>query len=158
MSFPTKEQIEEYIESIEEYVSTSFTTVAPDISAITETINRLWADVSRFGHPELPPLPTLQDIPVLGNFEIPPPRPLPPPPPELAWTEEIQEWMSRHRVATAAICVGLGLAVAYGAATVHNRSRAQIAGKRLRGEGAARRKVVGTFQFYVFNNIWSDQK
>ena len=140
MSVPTRDQIEDYIESIEEYVSTSFTTVAPDIQAITDAINRLWFDITRFGPPELP---SLQDIPGLGNFEIPPPRPLPPPP-ELTWMEEVQEWTGRHRLTTAAVCVGLGLAVAYGAVTLHSRSRVQVAGRRVRGEGAARRKVVGT--------------
>jgi hypothetical protein len=140
-NLPTRDQIEDYVESIEEYIATSFTTVAPDISGLTDAINRLWFEVTRYGPPELP---TLQDIPGLGNFEIPPPRPLPPPP-ELTWLEKAQEWMSKHRVTTLVVSVGLGFAVAYGAVSLHSRLHARAGGKRVRGEGLPRRKVVGMY-------------
>ncbi|TDL25016.1 hypothetical protein BD410DRAFT_766704 [Rickenella mellea] len=123
MSLPTKEQIEDYISSAEEFLSSSLSSVTPDLPGISDAIHRLWLDVSRFGPPELPSLPDIH-IPGLGRYEVPLPPPPPPPPVPKTWYEDAADWASNNKPLVGGICVGtvgLGLLLGYGVSSFSGR-------------------------------------
>lgn len=93
----TIEQIESYFVSVEEFLSSSLTSVAPDLPHLREVAYRVWNDITRFGPPSLPRIPSL------GSFEIPPPPPPPvPTPPPSLW-----EWLSDHKWIVVGASAGL---------------------------------------------------
>ena len=133
----TVEQIESYFISVEEFLSSSLTSVAPDLPHLHEIANRIWADITRFGPPSLPQLPGL------GSFEVPPSPPLPPPTPP-TWSESLGDWASEHKLAIAGASVGLvGAGILAGYSTVRYRRNAAIKAKR-KDTSKDRREVVGT--------------
>ncbi|KAF8512265.1 hypothetical protein JB92DRAFT_2929424 [Gautieria morchelliformis] len=131
----TVEQIESYFFSVEEFLSSSLTSVAPDLPHLHEIANRIWADITRFGPPSLPQLPGL------GSFEVPPSPPLPPPPPP-TWSESLGDWAGEHKgtiVGASVGLVGFGLLAGYG--VLKYRRDAAIQAKR-KDMSKERREVV----------------
>jgi hypothetical protein len=137
------EQIESYFFSVEEFLSSSLTSVAPDLPHLHEIANRIWADITRFGPPSLPQLPGL------GSFEVPPSPPLPPPPPP-TWSESLGDWADEHKgtmVGASVGLVGFGLLAGYG--VLKYRRNAAIQAKR-KDTSKERREVVGApFALYL---------
>ncbi|KAI9446261.1 hypothetical protein H4582DRAFT_1805041 [Lactarius indigo] len=110
------ESIQERLESAEDYIYVSFSSVKAEMPNVQEALNRLWADVSRFG----PTIPEIR-LPVLGDFEIPPPPPPPPPP-----TSNIPCWISENPWKASGLgvgAVGIGLLVGYHAYQARTQSR-----------------------------------
>ncbi|PCH37748.1 hypothetical protein WOLCODRAFT_87586 [Wolfiporia cocos MD-104 SS10] len=134
---PTVEQIEDYLESLEELLLSSLQAATPDLPRVSETVQRLWEDVSRFGPQSLPPLPNVR-IPGLGAFEVPPPPP--PPPPSIPSSYFPVGWVNEHpwtSLGISATVVGAGLLAGYGFR--HNHARTA----RVRtSTGSDRRQVV----------------
>lgn len=131
----TVEQVESYFISVEEFLSSSLTSVAPDLPHLHEIANRIWADITRFGPPSLPQLPGL------GSFEV-PPSPPPPPPTPPTWSEGLGEWASEHKLAIAggSVVVGAGLVAGYGVLK-YKRDVAMHAKRK--DASKERREVVG---------------
>lgn len=131
------EQIEAYISSLEEFLSSSLTSVAPDLPHLNEIAHRIWADITRFGPPSLPQLPGL------GSFEVPPSAPLPPPPPPPTWAESLSWWAADHKWTAAGAgigVVGASLLAGYGVVRYKRNSAANAKREKL---GKERREVVG---------------
>ncbi|KAF8511118.1 hypothetical protein BU17DRAFT_97463 [Hysterangium stoloniferum] len=131
--YATFEQIESYFASLEVYLSSSFAGVAPDLPHVREIVNRIWADITRFGPPSIPQLPGL------GTFEIPPPPPPPTPVPP-PWSDSLMDWMGKHKliaVSAGVGVVGAGLLTGYSVA----RYRRYCA-RAKRKETKDRREVV----------------
>ncbi|KAF8590061.1 hypothetical protein K439DRAFT_1628271 [Ramaria rubella] len=132
----TVEQIESYFISVEEFLSSSLTSVAPDMPHLHEIANRIWADITRFGPPSFPKLPGL------GSFEIPPSPPLPPPPPPPTWTDGLADWANEHKWAAAGAGVGvLGVGLLAGYGVIKYRGYAAVNAKR-KDASKERREVV----------------
>ncbi|KAL0573406.1 hypothetical protein V5O48_008554 [Marasmius crinis-equi] len=128
------DKIEEYLESLEELIYSSLDAASP--GAIRETINQLWADISRYG-PSLPNIPEVR-LPGLGDFEVPPP---PPPPPPSSWYERSLDWAEKHPWTTRGIVAGVvggGLLAGYGGVYM----RAVRARKALRTSTSSERRQV----------------
>lgn len=103
---------------------------------IQEALNRLWADVSRFG----PTIPEIR-LPVLGDFEIPPPPP-PPPPPPTSLIDTATDWAAENpwkASGVGASVVGIGLLVGYSAYRERSQSRFH---RRYHAANHERRQVV----------------
>ncbi|KAK7034022.1 hypothetical protein VNI00_012453 [Paramarasmius palmivorus] len=98
------DKLESYLESLEELLSTSLEVPG----SIRESVHQLWIDITRYGPPQLPQLP------VLGDFEVPPPPP-PPPPPSSSLNFNLN-W----KVGAGVVGVGAGLLVGY---TLYTRPR-----------------------------------
>ena len=142
MAIPSRDQIDEYIATVEEYVQSSFTSVVPDIPAISEHIHNLWYEITRFGPPELPDIP----FPSLGTYELPPPPPPPPPPPvPTAWYEDLADWATQNRRLVGAACVvavGAGLLAGYSSSKYLRSHVKAKAAKRTVGSGTSQRTLV----------------
>lgn len=140
---PSRDQIDEYIASIETYIATSFASVAPDIQGINDSINQLWRDVTRFGHPEMPDLHLPR---ALGMFDVPAPPPPPPPPaPPAGLCASTLAFVSRNRKMAGVVCVGAigaGLLVGY-SASAFIQARARRARGAVGTSSATRRLIVG---------------
>lgn len=129
----TLEQIESYFSSLEEFLSSSLTSVAPDMPHLREIAQRIWDDLTRFGPPALPGL---------GSFEIPASPPPPPPPPPSIWSDAVAHWMKGNKVWAAGVgaaALGAGLLVGYGVVTY----RRYLVLARKREAIKDRREVVG---------------
>ncbi|KAI0028510.1 hypothetical protein K488DRAFT_80634 [Vararia minispora EC-137] len=111
---PSTDDFYRVVEQVENYVSISVSAAADEIPHIGEHIQRLWADVTRYG-PKIPDI----HLPSLGDFEVPPPPP-PPPPPRTVW-EKSADWVEEHPWTAAGlgagIVVGATLLVGYGGHT-----------------------------------------
>src|ERR1700761_1121154 len=129
---PTKEEIEEYLNSLDEWVSNSLHAATSDIPSLNSIANRIWVDLGRFGAPSL-------QVPGLGIFDVPPP---PPPVQELSWLERTGAWVSTNRWKTLCFVLGSGLLVGY-ASTKIRRSRVRIK-KRNTSRALQRKDVAGT--------------
>lgn len=134
---PVLESIQERIESAEDYVYVSLSSVKEGMPNIQEALNRLWADVSRFG----PTIPEIR-IPVLGDFEIPPPPP-PPPPLPTSLIDTAADWVAENPWKASGVGVGV---VGIGVLAGYNVYRARTQSRFHRRHHAAnheRRQVVG---------------
>ena len=135
---PILESIQERLESAEDYVYVSWTSVRAGMPNIQEALDRLWADVSRFG----PTIPEIR-LPVLGDFEIPPPPPPPPPPPRNFLIDTATDWAVENPWKASGLgvgVVGIGLLVGYNAYQARIRSRYH---RRYHAASHERRQVVG---------------
>ncbi|KAI0306402.1 hypothetical protein B0F90DRAFT_1863780 [Multifurca ochricompacta] len=104
---------------------------------IQEALNRLWADVSRFG----PPIPEIR-LPMLGDFEVPPPPPPPPPPLPRSLLDDVTDWAAENPWKATGLGVsvaGVGLLVGYNAYLARTQFRLH---KRYHTAGHERRQVV----------------
>jgi hypothetical protein len=139
---PLSEGVQEYLESIEDYVYVSFSSARAEMPNIQEALNRLWADVSRFG----PAIPDIR-LPVL--MEVPPPPPPPPPPPSSSIFDNVTDWAAENPWKASSLgvgVVGIGLLVGYNA----YRARAQaMLHKRHHTTTHERRQVVGMVFVFV---------
>ncbi|KAH9005339.1 hypothetical protein EDB86DRAFT_3190408 [Lactarius hatsudake] len=118
---PILENIQERLESAEDYIYVSFSSVKAEMPNIQEALNRLWADVSRFG----PTIPEIR-LPVLGDFEIPPPLLPPPPPPPTSLIDTATDWATENPWKASGLgvgVVGIGLLVGYNAYRARTQSR-----------------------------------
>ena len=132
---PILESIQERLESAEDYIYVSLTSVKAEMPNIQEALNRLWADVSRFG----PTIPEIR-LPVLGDFEIPPPPP-PPPPPPTSLIDTATDWVAENPWKASGVgagVVGIGLLVGYNAYRTQSRFH-----RRHHAANHERRQVVG---------------
>jgi hypothetical protein len=128
---PTIEQVEEYLEHIEDLLFSSLNAAATELPNISEAINRLWVDISRYG-PEIPSFPEVR-LPV-GDYRLPPPPPPPSPP------KSVIERIAAHK-STIAATLGVGiLAASCGALYIKSQSRSRVHARKT----SERRKVVGT--------------
>ena len=130
------EGIQEYLESIEDSIYNSFSSATAEMPNIHEALNRLWADVSRFG----PAMPEIR-LPVL--IEVPPPPPPPPPPPSNSIFDNVMDWAAENPWKVTSV-VGVGLLVGYNAYRARTQARLL---KRLHTMNGERRQVVGTVVF-----------
>jgi hypothetical protein len=130
------EDIQEYLESIEDSIYVSFSSARAEMPNIHEALNRLWADVSRFG----PAIPEIR-LPVL--IEVPPPPPPPPPPPSSSIFDNVTDWAAANPWKASSV-VGVGLLVGYNAYRARTQARLQ---KRAPTTNHERRQVVGTTGF-----------
>jgi hypothetical protein len=137
MPLPLSEDIQEYLDSIEDYIYVSFSSARAEMPNIQEALNRLWADVARFG----PAIPDIR-LPVL--IEVPPPPPPPPsPPPSSSILENVTGWAAENPWKASSV-VGIGLLVGYNA--YHARAQAKLH-KRPHTTNHERRQVVGMVGF-----------
>ncbi len=137
MPLPLSEDIQEYLESIEDYVYVSFSSARAEMPNIQEALNRLWADVSRFG----PAIPEIR-LPVL--IEVPPPPPPPPsPPPSSSILDHVTDWAAENPWKASSV-VGIGLLVGYNAYRARAQARLH---KRPHTTNHERRQVVGMVGF-----------
>ena len=135
---PLPEGVQEYLESVEDYIYVSFTSVKAEMPNIQEALNRLWADVSRFG----PSIPEIR-LPVI--IEVPPPPPPPPPPPTNSLLDNLTDWATENPWKASSLGVGVagfGLLVGYNAYRVRTQSRLH---KRHHTTTHERRQVVGVY-------------
>jgi hypothetical protein len=135
---PILESIQERLESAEDYIYVSLTTVKDEMPNIQEALNRLWADVSRFG----PNIPEIR-LPVLGAFEIPPPPPPPPPSLPTSLIDTATDWAAENPWKASGLSVGvvgIGLLVGYNAYRASSQSRFH---RRYHAASHERRQVVG---------------
>ncbi len=135
---PFLESIQERIESAEDYVYVSLSSVKAEMPNIQEALNRLWADVSRFG----PAIPEIR-LPVLGDFEIPPPPPPPPSPPLTSLIDTVSDWAAENPWKASGVgvgVVGIGLLVGYNAYQARTQSRLH---RRYHATSHERRQVIG---------------
>ena len=143
---PLSEGIQDYLESVENYIYVSVSSAKAEMPNIQEAVNRLWADVSRFG----PAMPEIR-LPVV--VEVPPPPPPPPPPPASSLLDNMADWTTDHpwKASTLGVgVVGLGLLVGYHVHRARAQSRLQ---KRNHTTTHERRQVVGTCwpKFYAIH-------
>lgn len=134
---PILESIQERLESAEDYIYVSVSSVKAEMPNIQEALNRLWADVSRFG----PTIPEIR-LPVLGDFEIPPPPP-PPPPTPTSLIDTATDWAAENPWKATGLgvgVVGIGLLVGYNAYQARSQSRFH---RRHHAASHERRQVVG---------------
>jgi hypothetical protein len=132
---PLSEGVQEYIESIEDYIYVSFSSARAEMPNIQEALNRLWADVSRFG----PALPDIR-LPVL--IEVPPPPPPPPPSPPSSILDNVTDWAGENPWKASSLgvgVVGMGILVGYNAYRVRTQARLH---KRPHTANHERRQVV----------------
>jgi hypothetical protein len=129
--------IQDYLESIEDYVYVSFSSARAEMPNIHEALNRLWADVSRFG----PAIPEIR-LPVL--IEVPPPPPPPPPPPSSSIFDNVMDWAAENPWKATSV-VGVGLLVGYNA--YRARTQASLLHRRPHTTNHERRQVVGMVGF-----------
>jgi len=137
LAMPLSEGIQDYIESVEDYVYVSYTSAMAEMPNIHEALNRLWADVSRFG----PAIPEIR-LPVLVEVPSPPPPPPPPPPPGSLFNN-VTDWVTENPWKASGIgvgVVGVGLLVGYNAYWARTQSRLH---KRHHAATHERRQVVG---------------
>jgi hypothetical protein len=138
MSLP--DGIQEHIESIEDYIYVSYSSAMAQMPNIQEALNRLWADVARFG----PAIPEIH-LPVL--IEVPPPPP-PPPPPPVPPLENVMDWAFDNPWKASSLgvgVVGMGLLVGYSAYRAKSQSRSH---RRYHAASHERRQVVGTHRLW----------
>ncbi len=139
---PLSEGIQEYVESIEDYAYVSFSSARAEMPNIHEALNRLWADVSRFG----PAIPDIR-LPVL--IEVPPPPPPPPPTPSSSILDNVTDWAAKNPWKASSLgvgVVGLGLLVGYNAHRARTQARLH---KRPRTTTHERRHVVGMARLLI---------
>jgi hypothetical protein len=130
---PLSDDIQEHLESIEDYIHVSFSSARAEMPNVQEALNRLWADVSRFG----PAIPEIR-LPVL--IEVPPPPPPPPPPlPKSSILDNVTDWAAENPWKASSV-VGMGLLVGYNAYRARTHARLQ---KRPHTTNHERRQVVG---------------
>jgi hypothetical protein len=133
MPIPLSEGIQDYLESIEDYIYVSFSSATAEMPNIHEALNRLWADVSRFG----PAIPDIR-LPVL--IEVPPPPPPPPLPPlSRSIFDNVTDWAAENPWKASGV-VGVGLLVGYNAYRARTQARLH---KRPYTTNHERRQVVG---------------
>lgn len=155
MSFPSRSQLDEYVASVEAYISATIQSAQPDMHGLSNALNDLWGALSRFGPPEMPPLPS---IPGLGTFEVPSPPPPPPPPPRFLCDDSWIAWAKKNRYVVGAgvfiATAGLGYSLGFGASAVAHRRRAlkrrsgvSAAGKTVGSDANVRRFVVGEYRY-----------
>lgn len=133
MPLPLSEGIQEYLESIEDYIYVSYSSATAEMPNIHEALNRLWADVSRFG----PAIPEIR-LPVL--IEVPPPPPPPPlPPPSSSIFDNVTDWAAENPWKASSV-VGMGLLVGYNVYRARSQARLH---KRPYTTNLERRQVVG---------------
>ncbi|TFL05768.1 hypothetical protein BDV98DRAFT_601096 [Pterulicium gracile] len=135
---PTVEEIEGYLASVEELVQSSLAAATTDLPSLTDAVNRLWADIARYG-PNIAALPEVK-FPRLGDFEV----PLPPShhAAPKSWSDKSMDWISSHRGVVTGIAlgtVGVGLYAGYTMKINFNSRRAPIL---LTRNSTQRRKVV----------------
>ena len=112
---------------------------------IQEALNRLWADVSRFG----PSIPEIR-LPVI--IEVPPPPPPPPPPPTNSLLDSLTDWATENPWKASSLGVGVagfGLLVGYNAYRARTQSRLH---KRHHTTTHERRQVVGVYLLVIMRN------
>ena len=129
---PILESIQERLESAEDYIYVSVSSVKAEMPNIQEALNRLWADVSRFG----PTIPEIR-LPVLGDFEI------PPPPTPTSLIDTATDWAAENPWKATGLgvgVVGIGLLVGYNAYQARSQSRFH---RRHHAASHERRQVVG---------------
>ncbi|KAH9848886.1 hypothetical protein C2E23DRAFT_841974 [Lenzites betulinus] len=137
LALPTIDQIEDYLQQVEDVVRSSLSSASPDLSRVSEAVNRLWQDVLRHSPQVMPPLKGL------GAFEVPPPPP-PPPPPRSFW-EHTADWVADHPWQTAGLGVGIigtTLLVGYASPHIRRHARARRAKKHVTATSGERRQVV----------------
>lgn len=140
------EKIEEYLESLEEYFFSSLSAATTDLPNMHEAVNRLWADISRYG----PGMPSLPEMHLPGYFQVPPPPPPPPPPMPLSWLDRSTNWTKRHPWTMSGIALGVvGASLLVGYRNVNNRKRSHY---KIKAQSNERRQVVGGFQLYC---LWA---
>ena len=135
---PLSEGIQDYLESIENYIYVSVSSAKVEMPNIQEAVNRLWADVSRFG-------PAMPEIRLPVAVEVPPSPPPPPPPPPGSLLDDMADWTTDNpwKASTLSVgVVGLGLLVGYHVYRTRAQSRLQ---KRNHTATHERRQVVGTY-------------
>jgi hypothetical protein len=133
---PLSEGIQDYLESIEDYVYVSFSSARAEMPNVQEALNKLWADVSRFG----PAIPDIR-LPVL--IEVPPPPPPPPPSPPSPILDNVTDWAAENPWKASSLgvgVVGMGLLVGYNAYRARIQARLH---KRHHTAAHERRQVVG---------------
>jgi hypothetical protein len=96
---PSRERVEEYLNELDEWAWRKLQSATADVPSLNAITNRIWADISRFGTPQ---------IPGLGVFDIPPK--LPPPPPDPGLIERTGDWIVSHKLKA----LGLGICFAIG--------------------------------------------
>jgi hypothetical protein len=136
MPLPLAEGVQDYLESIEDYIHVSFSSARAEMPNIQEALNRLWADVSRFG----PAMPEIR-LPVL--IEVPPPPPPPPPPSSSSIFDNVTDWAAENPWKASSV-VGMGLLVGYNAYRARAQARLH---KRSHTTNHERRQVVGMVGF-----------
>jgi hypothetical protein len=131
---PSREQIEEYLNELDEWAWRTLQSAAADIPNLHTVANRIWADLGRFGPPQIP-------IPGLGVFDIPPPSP----PPELTVWEKTGNWIVGHRWKAFGIglCVVLGSGLLAGYANSRWRARRVRSKTKTSGKKKERKEVAG---------------
>ena len=140
MSLP--EGVQEYLESIEDYIYISFSSARSEMPNIQEALNRLWADVSRFG----PSIPEIR-LPVI--VEVPPPPAPPPPPPPGSLFDDVIDWAAENPWKASSLgvgVVGLGLLAGYQAYRASTQARLH---KRYHTATHERRQVVGMYWLVI---------
>ncbi|KAI0820215.1 hypothetical protein BC628DRAFT_1423141 [Trametes gibbosa] len=134
---PTIDQIEDYLQQVEDLVLSSLSSASPDLSRVSEAVNRLWQDVLRHSPQVMPPLKGL------GAFEVPPPPP-PPPPPKSFWNNTA-DWLADHPWRTAGLglgIIGTTLLVGYASPHIRRHAKARRSKKHAALTSAERRQVV----------------
>ena len=135
---PLPESVQEYLESIEDHIYVSFSSTKAEMPNIQEALNRLWADVSRFG----PSIPEIH-LPVI--VEVPPPPLSPPPPPPNSLLDDVADWAAENPWKASSLgvgVVGLGLLAGYHAYRARTQSKLH---KRHHTATHERRQVVGMY-------------
>jgi hypothetical protein len=146
---PLSEDIHEYLESIEDYIYVSYSSARAEMPNINEALNRLWADVSRFG----PPIPEIR-LPVL--IEVPPPPPPPLPSPQSSILDNVTDWAAENPWKASSLgvgVVGMGLLVGYNAYRAKTQARLH---KRCHTTTHERRQVVGMVRLLILGDSSHD--
>jgi hypothetical protein len=133
---PSREQIEEYLNELDEWAWRTLQTAAADIPSLDAIANRIWADLGRFGPPQI-------QIPGLGVFDIPP---NPPPPPDPGLWDRTGNWIVGNRWKAfglgAGFVIGSGLLAGYASSRIRAARRRNK--KRVSSQKGERKEVAGT--------------
>ena len=144
------DSLEAYLHSVESYVAQTVTNVQE--GGIQDAAQRIWNDITRYGPP------SIEQLPGLGSFSIPPPPPPPAPP-----APTLGEIIAENKL----LAAGAGLGAAFttigitgttgflagtgGAAVI--TTGGVLTGSSIAVRGMARRtKQVGTFDLLPLHN------
>lgn len=102
--------LDAYLHSVETYVSTV------SVGSIQDTAQRIWNDITRYGGP------SIESLPGIGSFSLPPPPP-PLPPPEVS----LASWATDNQLVLAGAGLGTALVIGIGiyAARIRRRGSAE---------------------------------
>ncbi|KZV90087.1 hypothetical protein EXIGLDRAFT_720664 [Exidia glandulosa HHB12029] len=95
------DSLEAYLHTVESYVAQTVTNVQQ--GGIQDAAQRIWNDITRYGPP------SIDQLPGIGSFSIPPPPPPPAPP-----APTLGEIIAENKLISAGAGLGVALAVGYG--------------------------------------------